>query len=117
MYSPSISPAPVGPTTTRVTQPRHRPAIGSDPRTRERALAPVGPRRMVAPRPAAGGAPRLDNPAEQSPALRAALAGVSRICPAFVPRQLLREDEHHVLVVGTAGRTPVVAKCLTPTPA
>jgi hypothetical protein len=58
--------------------------------------------------------PRLDNPAEQSPALRATLAGVARICPAFMPRQLLREDERHVLVAGTAGRTPVVAKCLTP---
>jgi aminoglycoside phosphotransferase len=72
---------------------------------------------MPATRPAPGvGAPRLDNPAEQSPVLRAALAGIARICPAFVPRQLLREDSRHVLVAGTAGRTPVVAKCLTPTP-
>ncbi|MHA6758865.1 aminoglycoside phosphotransferase family protein [Streptacidiphilus sp. PAMC 29251] len=126
MYSPSLSPAPV--TASRVTAPpRHRPAIGADPRTRERdpygqpvrpQAAPSVPRRPGAPdgRRALPGtaAPRLDNPAEQSPVLRAALAGIARICPAFVPRQLLREDRQHVLVAGTAGRTPVVAKCLTP---
>ncbi|MFC1412707.1 phosphotransferase [Streptacidiphilus sp. N1-12] len=127
MYSPSLSPAPV--TTSRVTAPpRHRPAIGADPRTRERDPygQPVRPRPQPAPAvprralpdgrravPGAAG-PRLENPAEQSPVLRAALAGIARICPAFVPRQLLREDAQHLLVAGTAGRTPVVAKCLNP---
>ncbi|MFC5905904.1 aminoglycoside phosphotransferase family protein, partial [Streptacidiphilus monticola] len=43
---------------------------------------------------------------------RAALGRVTRICPTFVPRQLVREDAQHILVAGTAGRTPVVAKCL-----
>lgn len=131
MYSPSLS--PVAPATTaRVSAPpRHRPAIGADPRTRERdpyaqparpqqrpVGTPAGPRRVAPPgvqRPAPGSAlPRLDAPAEQSPVLRASLAGIARICPAFMPRQLLREDSRHVLVAGTAGRTPVVAKCLTP---
>ena len=129
MYSPSLSPAPA--TASRVTAPpRHRPAIGADPRTRERdpygqqvrpqqrpVAVPAAPRRTALPRTAPGAAvPRLDNPSEQSPVLRAALAGIARICPAFVPRQLLREDGRHVLVAGTAGRTPVVAKCLAPTP-
>ncbi|MEZ0093332.1 aminoglycoside phosphotransferase family protein [Streptacidiphilus sp. EB129] len=128
MYSPSLSPATTA--SPRVTAPRHRPAPGADPRTDPRLREqrdpygqplrqqPVGARRMVGTgRPAAAQAarmPRLDNPAEQSPALRAALGGVARICPAFVPRQLLREDDTHILVAGTAGRTPVVAKCLAP---
>ena len=124
MYSPPLSPAPAP--TSRVSPPRHRPALGADPRPRDpygqparpqqqRTAAPVAPRRpMVTRAPAPATTPRLDNPAEQSPALRAVLAGVARICPTFVPRQLVREDSRHVLVVGTAGRTPVVAKCLAP---
>ena len=57
-------------------------------------------------------APSLEGPAERSPAVRAALADIARTYPAFTPRHLLREDGRHVLIAGTAGRTPVVAKCL-----
>ena len=140
MYSPSLS--PVSPSAIRVSPPRHRPANGADPRTDQRAEgrtdtrpelrpreaygqpplrgvparggAPGAGRRMVMPQSAGpAGAPGLDGPAERSPALRAALADIVRICPAFTPRQLLLEDERHILVAGTAGRTPVVAKCLS----
>ena len=130
MYSPSLS--PTSPPATRVAPPRHRPGNGADPRAdprpelrpREgygqqqlrtlpgRGGAPAVPRRMVMPQPAPGG-PSLEGPAERSPALRAALADIARTYPSFVPRQLLREDGRHILVAGTAGRTPVVAKCLS----
>jgi hypothetical protein len=42
------------------------------------------------------------------------LAHVARICPPFTPRQLLRNVARHVLVAGTVGRAPVIAKCLAP---
>ncbi|MFC9329855.1 phosphotransferase [Kitasatospora sp. NPDC057015] len=78
--------------------------------------APVRPgERMLRGRP---GQPvvaeRIDPAALQTPAVRAALAGISRICPAFTPRQVLREGSRHILVAGTIGRAPVVAKCLAP---
>ena len=143
MYSPSLSPlspsaSRVSPPRHRPapgTEPRvegrpdtrPREAYGQPhgqqlrtaaPRTvQPRVGTPAGPRRMVMPQagaPGAAGAPAFEGPAERSPALRAALANIVRICPAFTPRQLLREDERHILVAGTAGRTPVVAKCLTP---
>jgi len=128
MYSPSLSPmpAPAG----RVAAPRHRPGTGVDPRAdprpdlrpREgygqqvrpvpgRGVVPGVPRRMVL--PPSGAAPSLEGPAERSPAVRAALADIARTYPAFTPRQLMREDGRHVLIAGTAGRTPVVAKCLS----
>ncbi|MFJ2868375.1 phosphotransferase [Kitasatospora sp. NPDC087314] len=62
----------------------------------------------------AGGPERIDPSALQTPAVRAALASVARICPAFTPRQVLREGSRHILVAGTIGRAPVVAKCLAP---
>ncbi|XHM94524.1 phosphotransferase [Peterkaempfera sp. SMS 1(5)a] len=94
--------------------------------------SPMVPRRSVAPagtallpRPAGDpalrgrlpqpGPGRPDTAALQTPLVRAAMAHVTRICPSFTPRQLIREDSRHVLVAGTVGRTPVVAKCLTPT--
>ncbi|MFJ2781690.1 aminoglycoside phosphotransferase family protein [Kitasatospora sp. NPDC087315] len=61
-----------------------------------------------------GTAERIDPAALQTPTVRAALAGVARICPAFTPRQVLREGSRHILVAGTIGRAPVVAKCLAP---
>jgi aminoglycoside phosphotransferase (APT) family kinase protein len=143
MYSPSLTPVSPPATANRVSTPRHRPVPGADSRTEPRtearprdgygqphipqlrnapprAVPPrTGqPRRMVMPQaataPGSAGAPPLEGPAERSPALRAALANIVRICPAFTPRQLLQEDDRHILVAGTAGRTPVVAKCLTP---
>ncbi|MEU8925590.1 phosphotransferase [Kitasatospora sp. NPDC048545] len=61
-----------------------------------------------------GGPERIDPSALQTPSVRAALASVARICPAFTPRQVLREGSRHILVAGTIGRAPVVAKCLAP---
>ncbi|MGW6914221.1 aminoglycoside phosphotransferase family protein [Kitasatospora sp. NPDC054939] len=76
----------------------------------------TGPERLRGPqRPGQTGGPeRIDPAALQTPAVRAALAGVARICPAFTPRQVLREGSRHILVAGTIGRAPVVAKCLAP---
>jgi hypothetical protein len=68
---------------------------------------------MMMPPAGAVAGPALDGSAERSPALRAALADIARTYPAFTPRQLLQEDARHILVAGTAGRTPVVAKCLS----
>ncbi|MFJ9522241.1 aminoglycoside phosphotransferase family protein [Kitasatospora sp. NPDC101801] len=59
-------------------------------------------------------ADRLDPAALQTPAVRAALANIARICPGFLPRQVLREGSRHILIAGTIGRAPVVAKCLAP---
>ncbi len=81
---------------------------------------------LLAPRGAGGqllrprgpqGVPATERPdpaALASPAVRAALTGVTRICPAFSPRQVLREDSRHILITGLIGRTPVVAKVLSP---
>jgi hypothetical protein len=41
-----------------------------------------------------------------------AIASVHRICPEFNPVQVLRRSGRSVLIVGTAGRTTAVAKCL-----
>ncbi|MFB7666760.1 aminoglycoside phosphotransferase family protein [Kitasatospora sp. NPDC056138] len=57
---------------------------------------------------------RVDPAALQTPAVRAAVANISRICPAFLPRQVLREGSQHILIAGTIGRAPVVAKCVAP---
>ncbi|MER7847931.1 phosphotransferase [Kitasatospora sp. NPDC096077] len=61
-----------------------------------------------------GGPERIDPSALQTPSVRAALGSIARICPAFTPRQVLREGSRHILVAGTIGRAPVVAKCLAP---
>ncbi|MER7673343.1 phosphotransferase [Kitasatospora sp. NPDC096128] len=60
------------------------------------------------------GPERIDPAALQTPSVRAALGSIARICPAFTPRQVLREGSRHILVAGTIGRAPVVAKCLAP---
>jgi Phosphotransferase enzyme family len=48
----------------------------------------------------------------QGAQLRAAIASVQRICPEFNPAQVLRRSSRSVLLVGSAGRSPAVAKCL-----
>ncbi|GGO96989.1 phosphotransferase [Wenjunlia tyrosinilytica] len=67
-------------------------------------------------RPGAPGGPgiaaRLDLTGPQGARLRAALVPVQRICPDFLPIQVLRQSGRSLLVAGTAGRMPVVAKCL-----
>ncbi|MGW7518580.1 aminoglycoside phosphotransferase family protein [Streptomyces sp. NPDC054796] len=55
---------------------------------------------------------RLDLSGPQGAQLRSAIASVHRICPDFHPVQVLRRYGRSVLLAGTAGRSPVVAKCL-----
>ncbi|ATL32711.1 aminoglycoside phosphotransferase family protein [Streptomyces formicae] len=55
---------------------------------------------------------RLDLSGPQGAQLRTAIASVHRICPEFNPVQVLRRNGRTVLLVGTAGRTTAVAKCL-----
>lgn len=70
----------------------------------------------VRPRRTAGGsAPssgRLDLSGPQGAQLRTVIASVHRICPDFRPVQLLRRSGRSVLLAGTVGSRPVVAKCL-----
>ncbi|MEE1828725.1 phosphotransferase [Streptomyces sp. BE20] len=122
---------------TRPAAPRGADGRSADPRGQAARTAlglrapdsalPVGTRapgaRIPAARPGdgrmlrpgqSGVQERIDPAALQTPAVRAALAGVARICPAFTPRQVLREGSRHILVAGTIGRAPVVAKCLAP---
>ncbi|MBP0457907.1 aminoglycoside phosphotransferase family protein [Streptomyces montanisoli] len=93
--------------------------------------APSGPQRSViagggpyaapgqagrARRQAGAGTPqvsgRLDLSGPQGAQLRTAVASVHRICPDFHPAQVLRRSGRSVLLVGSAGRATVVAKCL-----
>ncbi|WP_441248710.1 aminoglycoside phosphotransferase family protein [Kitasatospora sp. McL0602] len=73
-----------------------------------------GADRLLRARPVDTGVDRVDPATLQTPGVRAALANISRICPAFLPRQVLREGSRHILIAGTIGRAPVVAKCLAP---
>ncbi|GJF31981.1 hypothetical protein KNE206_46810 [Kitasatospora sp. NE20-6] len=88
-----------------------RTVIG--PRPGEAAPRPLGGR-VLTTRTAEGFVDRVDPAALQTPAVKAALASISRICPAFLPRQVLREGSRHIIIAGTIGRAPVVAKCLAP---
>ncbi|MFE7194428.1 phosphotransferase [Kitasatospora sp. NPDC057541] len=130
---PSRPAAPRGAVDGRPADPRVQAARAALGLRSPETAAPAGPRvpgaRIPAARPGDGrpgllrppvrpGQPaaqeRIDPSALQTPSVRAALAGVSRICPAFTPRQVLREGSRHILVAGTIGRAPVVAKCLSP---
>lgn len=55
---------------------------------------------------------RIDLSGPQGVQLRASIASVQRICPEFTPMQILRRSARSVLLIGTSGRTPAVAKCL-----
>ncbi|WP_405656059.1 aminoglycoside phosphotransferase family protein [Streptomyces sp. RK9] len=78
------------------------------------AAAPLGTgRSRRVPAPGAGPlSGRLDLSGPQGAQLRTAIASVHRICPEFQPVQVLRRSGRTVLLVGTAGRATVVAKCL-----
>ncbi|WP_035792566.1 aminoglycoside phosphotransferase family protein [Kitasatospora mediocidica] len=107
------------PPTAAVRRPGPKPALPARPAGRieapgfvpragaERLLRPRGPQAVPV-------IERADPAALATPSVRAALAHVTRICPAFAPRQVLREDSRHILITGLIGRTPVVAKCLSP---
>lgn len=89
--------------------PRHRPA-GSATRPglpgdgADRSSRPRRPGRQPA-------RARLDFSGEHGPRLRAALTAVQEVCPEFVPAQVLRQGTGSVLLAGSIGRRPVVAKC------
>ncbi len=55
---------------------------------------------------------RLDVTGPQGAPLRGAIASVRRICPEFNPVQVLRRSSRSVLLIGSVGRSPAVAKCL-----
>ncbi|MFX4293981.1 aminoglycoside phosphotransferase family protein [Streptomyces bohaiensis] len=94
------APSPVYP---RYRQPLATPAAAVP---QLGAPAPERPRR---PRPS--GRQRLDLSGERGAELRGALASVQEICPEFAPAQLLRLGTESVLLAGSLGRRPVVAKC------
>ncbi|GAB2615061.1 aminoglycoside phosphotransferase family protein [Streptomyces capparidis] len=118
MYS---SPSPVSAPTRPPRPTRDGGALGAP-----RALAPrtdavpgpaaAGPRatpgrsRLLPAVAAVGG--RIDLTGPQGNRLRAVIRSVQRICPEFAPAQLLRRGGRSVVLTGTAGRVPVVAKCL-----
>jgi len=52
----------------------------------------------------------------QGARLRTAILAIHRVCPEFQPVQALRRHGRSVLLAGTVGRTPVVAKCLLERP-
>ncbi|MDI5972088.1 aminoglycoside phosphotransferase family protein [Streptomyces sp. SL13] len=107
--------APLRPTTHRgpavAVRPRTAPPEPfpepAHPAARGRGLTtrrPAGP-----PHPAGG---RLDVTGPHGAPLKAALASVRRICPDFTPVQVLRRSGRSVLLLGSVGRLPAVAKCL-----
>ncbi|MDK1474764.1 aminoglycoside phosphotransferase family protein [Streptomyces sp. 549] len=77
--------------------------------TQERTRRPLGPASPGASPPLSG---RLDLSGAQGARLRAALGSVHRICPDFHPVQVLRRSGRTVILAGTIGRTPAIAKCL-----
>ncbi|MFE0171251.1 aminoglycoside phosphotransferase family protein [Streptomyces sp. NPDC059002] len=120
MYAASSSvSAPPRPLHPRPPVPRGRevpPAQGSgpylEPARPGAAQLGVGRTRRV---PGPGTQPlsgRVDLSGPQGAQLRTAIASVHRICPEFNPVQVLRRSGRTVLLVGTAGRSTAVAKCL-----
>ncbi|MFD1829630.1 aminoglycoside phosphotransferase family protein [Streptomyces desertarenae] len=87
--------------TVRTDPMRAAPVAGGLPRPRR----PYG----AVPPPAGG---RLDLSGPQGARLRAAVAAVHRICPEFQPVQVMRRGGRSVILLGTVGRSPAVAKCL-----
>ncbi|CAL9599811.1 hypothetical protein SUDANB6_05428 [Streptomyces sp. enrichment culture] len=96
-------------------RPLYRPAGGgphlAPARPAVPALGPGRPPRGAGPgtRPLGG---RIDLSGPQGAQLRTVIAAVHRICPEFSPVQVLRHSGRSVLLVGTAGRSTAVAKCL-----
>ncbi|MER5640031.1 phosphotransferase [Kitasatospora sp. NPDC002227] len=117
---PGVSPA----RSTDLRDPRALVGRSPDPRAlagRTPAPRPAeqyglrpGADRLLRTRPVESTPDRVDPATLQTPGVRAALANIARICPAFLPRQVLREGSRHILIAGTIGRAPVVAKCLAP---
>lgn len=55
---------------------------------------------------------RLDLSGPQGARLRTAIASVHRVCPEFRPTQAMRRGGHSMVLIGTVGRGPALAKCL-----
>lgn len=93
-------------------RPRYQHSAGPAPQDRARRARVPAPGTQP---PVSG---RLDLSGAQGARLRAALNSVHRICPDFHAVQVLRRSGRSVLLSGSIGRTPAVAKCLTdPSPA
>ncbi|GAA1069283.1 aminoglycoside phosphotransferase family protein [Kitasatospora nipponensis] len=126
MYSSATSPTALRtgtaqrpPSSAAIRRPGPKPALPARPAGRIEApgfLPRAGVDRLLRPRLPQGAplAERTDTAALAAPSVRAALAHITRISPAFSARQVLREDGRHILLTGLIGRTPVVAKCLSP---
>ncbi|WP_344533942.1 aminoglycoside phosphotransferase family protein [Streptomyces albiaxialis] len=114
MY-PATSPVSAPPR-PRVPQPfssRAPAALPSDPPRTGSPHAPgSGPHRRAHGTVSQAPSGRLDLSGPQGAQLRAAIVSIHRICPDFNPVQMLRRHGRTVLLAGTAGRNPVVAKCL-----
>jgi hypothetical protein len=117
MYSASSSvSAPTRPTAFRGTglAPRPRPVSAEpylDPSHTAGTGRAIGRPRMVQASTSHPLSGRLDLAGHQGAQLRTAIASVQRICPEFTPAQVLRRGSRSVLLAGTAGRSPAVAKC------
>jgi hypothetical protein len=102
--SPPVSARPRAMGQAPVLQPRHGAAYADlDTGTRLRRHA------GAAPPPVSG---RIDLSGPQGSQLRTAIAAVHRICPEFAPVRVLRRSGRSVLLVGQAGRSALMAKCL-----
>ncbi|THA23474.1 aminoglycoside phosphotransferase family protein [Streptomyces sp. RKND-216] len=86
--------------------------VAAPPRPRSTQFGGRNRRAPGGPAPFSG---RLDLSGTQGAQLRAVIASVHRICPDFRPVQLLRRSGRSVLLAGTVGPRPVVAKCLLDT--
>ncbi|MET7641260.1 aminoglycoside phosphotransferase family protein [Streptomyces sp. NPDC005438] len=87
------------------------PWVNSGPGAPAPAVPPTA--RRVRPGTSGPVSGRLDLTGPQGARLRAAVNAVHRVCPDFQPAQLLRASGRSVLLLGTAGRSAVVAKCLS----
>ncbi|WP_461028173.1 aminoglycoside phosphotransferase family protein, partial [Streptomyces sparsus] len=88
-------------------RPRFQHYTGAAPQDRTRR--PHGPA-SPAGQPVLSG--RLDLSGPHGARIRAALSSVHRICPDFHAVQVLRRSGRTVVLAGTIGRSPAVAKCL-----
>ncbi|MFJ4923872.1 aminoglycoside phosphotransferase family protein [Streptomyces sp. NPDC088725] len=102
MYSAS-SPVSAPPRFARPAMPGSGPYL--DPHHTGRARRWAG----AVTQPVSG---RLDLSGPQGAQLRMAITSVQRISPEFNPVQVLRRSGRSVVLVGSAGRATVVAKCL-----
>ncbi len=118
MYSASSSVSvPSRPAALRAAGLAARPRAMAEP-TLDPSYAAAANRGAALHRPAGGPGTRhplsgrLDVTGPQGAQLRTAIASVQRICPEFNPAQVLRRSSRSVLLIGSAGRSPAVAKCL-----